>query len=215
MLLKFRGQSTDMFVCFSSIWQVFFFFFELGLDCILCGFHSQGWETCFAVFLFSNLSTISRGKNKSISLLKTRVTPNPSSICPSRNQYPWETQSKHLPRLWKADPYRQLALWVNDNIWKAAGYMRLKSKCLAALEVLRFGQASTINKGALLAIVFKSITSLQTQELCAQRGPCAVGPLHQEGTQLTQTGFILISAASGPPHRLLLSFQRSLVYKCP
>lgn len=93
--------------------------------------------------------------------------------------------------------------------------MRLKSKCLAVSEVLRLGQASIINKGALLAIVFKSIKSSQTREPCAPRGPGAVGPLAPGGPKLTQAGFVLISAASGPPHRPLLSCQRSLVYKCP
>lgn len=51
------------------------------------------------------------------------------------------------------------ALSDNDSsIWKAAQHARLKSKCLAALEVLKLGKASVINKGALLAIVFKNIS---------------------------------------------------------
>lgn len=125
--------------------------------------------TLLCCFSFSNVCTLSRGKNRSISLLETRVTPDPGHICPVPNQHPWETQSQHLPRLWEASPFRP-ALGENDSIGKAAWHKGLKSKCLAALEVLELGQASVINKGALLAIVLKSMKSLQTQELGAPRG---------------------------------------------
>lgn len=126
---------------------------------------------------------------------------------------------KHSPSTslesWEAVITDCLALSENDSIWKAAGHTRLKSKCLAALEVLKLGKASIINKGALLAIVFKNISPCRFKNCVLREALVVFAPLQQEGTQLTQAGFVLISAGGSPPHHPLLSFQCSSVYKCP
>lgn len=102
------------------------------------------------------------------------------------------------------------ALSESNSIWKAAGHTKFKSKCLAALEVLKLGKASIINKGSLLSIVFKNISPCKLKNWVISEALVLSAPLHQWGTQLTQAGSVLISAASSPPHHPLLSVLLSL-----
>lgn len=163
MLLKFKGHSTDMFVRLSfdkSFW------IGSGLH-TLCCLHTWSEEVCLDLFHFQTC-TLSRGKNNSISLLKTKVTPNPGLICPVSEPAPtWNTVRATYEYLGKLVITGISALAEKGSIWNTAGHMKFKSQRWAALESLQFGKARIINKGALLSIVFRSIKSLQTWELCA------------------------------------------------
>lgn len=74
-----------------------------------------------------------------------------------------------------------LALPENGSIWKAAQHSKFKSKSLAALEVLKLGKVSTINKGALLSIFLKNIRPCRLEHCVHQRPSCSLPLCTKEG----------------------------------
>lgn len=126
MLLKFRGQSTDMFVHFVSIWHVFLKW--VWMTHSLLRAHME-WEVCFGVFFFQACA-LSRGKNNSISLLRAKVMPNSGLIYwVSEPASIWNTVLTTESNLGKLVITGSPALCEREwSIWKVAQHGTLKSK---------------------------------------------------------------------------------------
>ena len=160
MLLKFRGQSTDMFVHFSFIWQVFLDPVYITLSLLFAHTGLRSWLLCF---LLLSLCAIKRQeqiylppKNKSGIWFWAWCAQAP-------NQHMFEILSRQLTRT-LGDWLSQAALHsvrtvsfgrrLSTQNLKVNDYICIRIRYLFFSFWLTSGKVSILHKGALLFIVF-------------------------------------------------------------